>query len=338
MKYNSGKSYNSGDRYNAASHIVIERYDGLKFSDSSSIDFIGVIHGEEGPLYFYENSGVFESNFVVGNVGSRDTSVDWFAPIGMKVDWANTSLQVMPTSESEYIDISTLDGSMVQNTIYKNRAFNFVLFSEDGLSDTEKDDLKQKIVKVLDSTKGSFKRLVIQPSEHYFEVKYSGSASIQQGPSFVKATLPFEVKPYSHPMFPESKTHYGTITNKGMKPCGLRVEISGPIDTPRFSASSLSCVWNSSLLDGEKLVIDGESMTCFKISASGEKTNAIKYLEPEGKDGFVLIQPGESIEVYPYTLAPPPLPSENMLSELSEKIANSNQSSFTFSINESYIW
>lgn len=319
MKYNSGKSYNSGDRYNAASHIVIERYDGLKFSDSSSIDFVSVIHGEEGPLYFYENSGVFELNFVVGNVGSRDTSVDWFAPIGMKVDWANTSLQVMPTSESEYIDISTLDGSMVQNTIYKNRAFNFVLFSEDGLTDSQKDDLKQKIVKILDSTKGAFKHLVIPPSEHYFDVKYSGSASIQQGPSFVKATLPFEVKPYSHPMFTEPVKGAGTIVNNGMKKCGIRIEVSGPVTNPvvditKSTGETYSLKWTGEVAQGTTLVINGEELTCFTIDSDGNKENAITNLE---KVIFAELNPGESAEIAP---------------------DSATSSHVVCKINESYIW
>lgn len=328
MKFNSKQSFNSSANYNSASRVrvlVLPIYESYTIPESIFLQFIHVVNTSESPVTFYDSSptsfGVFAPDFSIGTSSGKDSSVDWFLPLGMKVDWANTSLQVMPTSESEYTDMPNVDGSMLGNTTYKNRAFNFVLYSDDGLNEIEKYEVKKKIAEILDGTKNSFKKLVISPVDNYFEIKYSGSASVQDGPSFVKATLPFEVKPYSHPMFPTNIVSSGTITNNGLKACGLKVEITGPVSSPSFSVKSGSDTkqfsWSSSLSSSEKLVIDGESLLCYKISSSGSKSNALTSLSPNGKDAFVTINPGESIDVTP---------------------SGSATGHTVFSINESYIW
>lgn len=319
MQFNSSQNYDSLRNYNGASNpvnIFYPVYDSFSILDSVSIERTKVVSVEEDVIFFTDSASVSHTDFSIGSSPQYGSSYDWFLPLPMKVDWANTSLQAMPTSESEYIDMPNVDGSMVQNTTYKNRAFNFVLYSNDGLSEGEKSDLKQKIVELLNRTKSGFKKLSISPSDHYFDVKYSGSASIQDGPSFVKATLPFEVKPYSHPIFPADGISSGVITNNGLKPCGLRVEISGMVSSPLYNVNGRTYGWRSSVPAQSKLIIDGEKMVCYLSSESG-KTNGMASLYPEGKDGFVIIQPGESVTVEP---------NENAKGHI------------TFSINESYIW
>lgn len=328
MKYNSKQNYNHGVNYNNVTRVrvwVFPYHEKFSLSEDLFFQFIHVVNAKDSPVSFSDSGdtsfGLFKPDFSIGTSSGKDSAVDWFSPLGMKVDWSSTSLQVMPTSESEYTDMPNVDGSMLGNTTYKNRSFSFVLYSDDGLSETEKYDLKQKIARILDRTKQSFKKLSISPGEHYFDVKYSGSASVQDGPSFVKATLPFEVKPYSHPMFPVNEMESGTITNNGLKACGLRVEITGSVSSPSFTVksgeSSKEFTWSSSLSESETLIIDGESLLCYTVSSDGSKSNAITSLSPSGKESFVTIQPGESVEV---------IPSSGLKGHV------------IFSINESYIW
>lgn len=322
MKYNSQQNYNSSYNYNSAStavNLFSPVYETFGFSESIEISKTKSVSWNEDPLYFLDSVWVSSSGFSITSSSQYDSAFDWFLPLPMKVDWSSTSLQVMPTSESEYTDMPNVDGSMVGNTTYKNRSFNFVLYSNDGLSDSEKNELKQKIVKLLNDTKGTFKRLSIPPSENYFEVKYSGSASIQDGPSFIKATLPFEVKPYSHPMFEQKIVGQGTITNNGLKPCGLFVEISGAVLHPSFSVSvsdgrTYSMYYDGDLKYGYKLVIDNESMMCYIVDPNGGKSNAITDLR---YSKFIKIEPGQSATINPFSSTKPRI---------------------TCSINESYIW
>lgn len=322
MEFNSKQNYNHKVNYNSAPYVRIVfpiEYDNVRVSESYDIEITVVVHGKEALVRFVDSAAHSETDFCVGNQSTGDRAYDWFLPLPMKVDWSSTSVQVMPTSESEYTDMPNVDGSMVGNTTYKNRSFSFVLYSNDGLSDTEKNDLKGKIAKILDSTKSGFKKLSIPPSDHYFDVKYSGSASIQDGPSFIKATLPFEVKPYSHPIFQQKITGQGTLTNGGLKDCGLFVEISGPVSNPSFmvsvsGAKTYSVSYSGDISSGSKLVIDNESMLCYSIDQNGAKKNEITKLT---FSDFIKLTPGQSALVKP---------SENVKNRI------------TCSINESYIW
>ena len=325
MNYNSSGKYNSNLNYNSAAICIIkfvpirEHYN---YNEDIQIQFIGIVSSQDSFKGFFDERNLEFSavDFAVGTISGEDNSADWFNPLNMKVDWANTMIQVMPSSESEYIDISTIDGSFLKNTIYKNRSFSFILYSHDGLSDTEKDDLKQKIVKLLDLTKESFKKLYMPPSEHFFYVKYSGSASVQTGPSYVKATIPFEVKPYSYPLFPEIVIGEGEITNNGLKDSGLIFEISGSVSSPSFNVAlstgeSYSVKWSGSVSESETLIINGENMTCYKKTSSGSTSNAITSLSYQ--TAFIKLPKKKSAKI-------------SGLSFDSSKI--------TTRVNESYIW
>lgn len=322
MEFNSKLNYDHLYNYNSASNpvnIFSPVYDSISFTESVDITKTKSVSWAGDTISFYDEVWISDTSFSIGSSASYDGAYDWFLPLPMKVDWSSTSLQIMPTSESEYTDMPNVDGSMVGNTTYKNRSFNFVLYSNDGLSDSEKSDLKQKIAELLDRTKRSFKKLSIPPSEHYFEVKYSGTASIQDGPSFVKATLPFEVKPYSHPMFEQKVSGQGTVTNNGLKACGLLVEISGSISNPSFSVSisggkTYTMSYSGDVRSGYKLVIDNESMMCYLTDSYGSKENAITKLS---YNSFIKIEPGQSAIIIP---------------------SASTKSHITCSINESYIW
>lgn len=325
MNYNSLQNYNSERYYNNASRCIIvfvPIYESANLNEDLDIQFIGVVSSSEKFVRFIDSKSedIAEVDFAIGTISGEDNSADWFNPLNMKVDWANTMIQVMPSSESEYVDISTIDGSFLKNTVYKNRSFSFILYSHDGLSDTEKDDIKQKIVKLLDQTKGSFKKLYIPPSEHFFYAKYSGSASVQTGPSYVKATLPFEVKPYSYPLFPVSIVGSGTITNNGLKDVGIIFEISGPVSNPSFNAAlstgeSYSVSWTGSVSDGETLIINGENLTCYKKDSSGNTSNAVTSLDYE--TSFVKVPKGVSATMTNFSV---------------------DDSKVVSRINESYIW
>lgn len=325
MNYNSSGKYNSKLNYNSAKVCIIKFVPIREYTSMDEdihIQFIGVVSAKENPFKFVDEKELeFATvDFAVGTISGEDNSADWFNPLNMKVDWANTMIQVMPSSESEYIDISTIDGSFLKNTIYKNRSFSFVLYSHDGLSDTEKDDVKQKIVKLLDLTKGSFKKLYMPPSEHYFYVKYSGSASVQTGPSYVKATIPLEVKPYSYPLFPSTIIGKGTITNNGLKDSGIIFEISGNVSSPSFKVTlsneeSYTVKWTGSIASGETLVINGENLTCYKRTSSGETSNAVTSLDYESS--FIKL----------------PQKASATISDLSF-----DSSKIVTKVNESYIW
>lgn len=218
------------------------------------------------------------SDFIVGVQDDKDNAYDWLLPFDLIVDWRSSSLQIMPQSESDYIDQPYMDGSIIENTTYKNRSFNFVGYSELGLTIAEKEELKRDIARILDSTKKHSKKLTFQRSSTSFDVKYSGSAVIEEAPSFIKATIPFECSPYGYPLFEQEVEGSGLLVNNGDKESGCVHYIYGAITNPSFKLGQITYKWNGTVPLGSTLVINHNDYTCYLMDKHGNKTNAITKL------------------------------------------------------------
>ena len=174
------------------------------------------------------------SDFLVGAIENLDQAYDWLVPLYLKIDWASTEIQVMPETETTTIEMPGTDGSIVEDTTYKNRMFQLVGFSEQGLTKQQKEDLKADITEVLNATKNQTKKLTIQSRGTSFDVKYDGQANITEGPSYVKATIPFRASPYGYETFEHELEGRGLIDNYGVADMGTVHKIKGPIQTPTF--------------------------------------------------------------------------------------------------------
>lgn len=221
------------------------------------------------------------SDFLIGKVDDKDSAYDWLIPFDMKVDWRNSSIQVMPQSESDYIEMPGVDGSEPSQTTYKNRFFNIVAFSELGLSIEEKEQLKSDIARILDSTKKQTKKLVFQASSTSFDVKYSGSAEIAEGPSYVKATIPLEASPYGYPLFEQELYGSGLLVNDGIADSGCVHRITGPISNPSFKLGQITYTFNGTVPENTTLVIDHSSYSCYFETVQGTRTNVLSQLTGE---------------------------------------------------------
>lgn len=221
------------------------------------------------------------SDFVIGQVENYDRAFDWIVPFDMKVNWRDSSIQVMPQTESSYIDMPEKDGSIIENTIYKNRLFSIVAYSELGLSITEKEQLKRDIAQILDATKNSPKKLTFMNSDTSFDVQYSGSADITEGPSFVKATIPFESGPYGYPLFEKEVLGTGLLVNDGDADSGCVHKISSGAVNPSFQMGTITYKWSGTVPANTTLYIDHNNYTCYLETVEGTRTNVIDKLTGE---------------------------------------------------------
>ncbi len=233
------------------------------------------------------------SEFVIGQVDGKDQANEYFVPLNMIFDPERSSIQVMPQTETTYIEMPYADGSIPENTVYKNRFFNIVAWSQDGLTTAQKEQLKLDITRVLDSTKNKSKKMTFQKANVSFDVMYSGSAEIKEGPSFVKATLPFEASPYGYPLFDQIIYGSGLIMNRGAVDVGVVNEISGGCKNPSFQIGSVNYSWDGTVPINCKLIIDHEALMCYLESTSGVRENALPKLTGE----FQTIPAGQSIQI-----------------------------------------
>lgn len=219
------------------------------------------------------------SDFMIGAIDDDDRAYDWLIPFGLRVDWGNTNIQIMPEAELTTIEMPGIDGSIVEDSVYKDRLFTIVAYSQDGLTTVEKEDLKSRLAQVLDATKHKTKKLTVQARGTSFDVRYQGQAEILDGPSFIKAQIPLHTPPYGYELFENDFSGSGLIDNgRGDAPMRPKHTITGPISYPSFTLGAINYVWNGEVPSGYSLVINHEDFTCYLEDSLGKKTNALASL------------------------------------------------------------
>lgn len=267
-----------------------------------TLDDFGLTELEQSVLAYIETHDSFGltdheprqaiSDFLIGAIEDDDRAYDWLIPFNMRVDWGSTKIQVMPEAEITSIEMPGIDGSIVADTVYKDRLFSIVAFSEDGMTLQQKEDLKSRITQILDSTKHKTKKLTVQARGTTFDVKYEGQTDIQSGPSFVKGTIPLQVTPYGYSMFPYELYGSGLVDNANgdtmMRP---KHTISGPITNPSFKLGTVTYTWNGTVPAETSLIINHDKYTCYTIDNFGKKKNVLAQLTGD----FQAIDAGKSV-------------------------------------------
>lgn len=272
-----------------AFYDLLDRYsmEDLKVELSN---FLKVYEGDFGLTDHDLKSAI--SDFVLGTVNTDDKAYDWFEPFHLLVDWSKTEISAAPEAELTSIELPGTDGSITQNTVYKDRLFTLMCYSEDGLTVYEKEQLKKHIVQVLDSTKHQHKTLTIQANSTQFNVKYTGQAEVESGPSFVRAKIPLHADPYGFSLFPYELYGSGQVSNlNGDAPLRVKHTISGPVTNPSFTLGAITYTWRGVVSSGSKLVISHDNYTCYTIDSLGNKRNALQFLTGE----FQSIEAGKSM-------------------------------------------
>lgn len=243
------------------------------------------------------------SDFYIGSFGHYDSAYDWFIPFGMKVDYGNTNIQPAPEAEITSIEMPGIDGSIVENTTYKDRMFQITAFSEIGMTREQKEQLKRKITSILDSTKKKSKKLTIGSEGITFDVKYDGQADTSEGPSFVRVSVPLRAKPYGESLLENEVIGNGTIINNGDAPIGAVIKISpkiNSVDNPTFSLGEYYYMYYGTINKNCSLVFDNEKLTCYYMDENGKKTNALPKMMC-GKDKSLLTKSCQFQKVEPGT-------------------------------------
>lgn len=228
-----------------------------------------------------ENPRVAVSDFLIGNIDDFDRAYDWIFPFNLRIDWGNSEMDVMPEAQLTKIEMPGIDGSIVEDSVYKDRIFKIVAYSPDGLTVVQREELKRKITQVLDATKHKDKKLTVQVASTSFDVRYEGQAEIQNGASYVKATIPLRSTPYGYDLFDHELLGAGLIVNQGDCPLRVRHELSGSLTNPSFSLGTITYTYKGTIPSGSKLIVDHEQMTAYIESTSGAKTNALMNLTGE---------------------------------------------------------
>lgn len=253
---------------------IADRY-GMK----DKIDWVSLLHLLYENLWLTDsepNPRLSVSDWIIGSFGDTDKAFDFLIPFSLKMDWGTTNLQIMPEAENVTVEMAGLDGSLWEDCTYRDRLFNLVCYSEQGLTVQEKEDLKSRIVQILDTSKHKSKKLTVQTRGVSFDVKYTGLATITDAPSWLKAEIPLLAQPYGYRSFEDEFRNSGLVNNgNGDAPLGPVFEIEGPVSNPSFLFYDENYSWSGNVPNNWKLVIDFNMLTCYLKDPNGTKTNAM---------------------------------------------------------------
>lgn len=234
-----------------------------------------------------------ETDWLIGLAGNLDAAYDYLLPFGLKVDWGSSSIQVMPEAENITVESPGIDGSMVVDTVYKDRLFQIVGFSEQGLTVSEKEELKRKISNILATSKQESKRLLVQSRGTQFQVRYTGQAEITEAPTWIKAKIPLLASVYGYNLFPHDVVGSGLIYNLGAVHVGPTHEISGPTSSFSFTFGAHTYKYSNSIPANSKLIIDHEMKSVWIVDVNGTKSNAMKHFS----GAFQKVPPQKSVVI-----------------------------------------
>ena len=260
-------------------------------------DELGLKEAKELLIYLqkFETLGISDidldtavTDFFIGKTDGLDDRFDnYLIPFDLLLAPRQSTITIMPPTESSQISIPYADGSITQDTIYTNRNWELVGYSMQNMSIHEKEALKEKITELLDETKNKTKKLTLSKNQLSFDVKYQGELDIEEAPTWIKASIPLEVSPYGTDLFVQKVRGDGILINKGHADIGVKVTIESGCVNPNFFIGSTEFLWSGVVPKDTKLIIDNENRTCYLEDGLGTKTQALKNLA-KGDDFCIL--------------------------------------------------
>lgn len=276
---------------------LIETMDELGFSDLGEI-FAKILAYERLNITDREPQTAISDFYITKD---ENGLYDVILPFGLIVNYNKTDIPFMPEAIDTSVQLSGTDGELVQDTVYGSRIFDIFAVTSDGLEPYEKEEIKRQIASILHSIKKETKTLTFASSETSFDVKYTGVADISvNAASWMEFELPLKsASSYAHKQFNQTLIGSGLMVNSGSIPVGAVVTITGEVTNPGFTLGDEVFLWEGTVKEGHKLVIDMDGQSCYMLDESNVRTLATKNLKGEYKKipvGSIVLQANQNTE------------------------------------------
>jgi len=281
--YNHGKIYNrivpqGGAMYNSSYYaLVVTDYgvgeDAVSLEASIAVSDTG--QGIEGDIliataYFFvtEENELYPMNVLVLGDSRKD---------------------LLPGIREFVEKIPGLHGEIDLGTKLEPRLMELHVATGDGLTTTQREQLKRTIAKHLNPVSGTKKLMFEDDLDKTYYVKYAGRIPLNQMPDWFDFTIPFKMSnPYIIETFEQSLTGSGTIVNKGNAEAYFTIEIAGPDTDPSITIGSDELTYTGTIEEGETLTINTETL---EVELDG--VNALDDFTGD----FPILQPGNTTVV-----------------------------------------
>lgn len=217
-----------------------------------------------------------------------------FEPFDMTIIPNESDISSMPDIREESETIPGKDGEIPLEITYAPRHFDFVLWTKEGLTEIEKEELKAKIADTLNVARKQDCELLFLKTRRTYYVRLAGRFEItQEWATWFECRIPLKAyDPFGYETFERRKRGTFDLRNYGNEDADTTVYISGAIDNPSFVADGVRYYYDGSIPEGAQLVIDSKTQTAYIENKDGEKTNAL-----QGWCGKFLTIPPGSIRV-----------------------------------------
>lgn len=205
-------------------------------------------------------------------------------PLGVKV--TDVKEDLIPTTRDNTEQIPGRDGEYDFGTEFGPRLIELEVYSPDGLAPLQKEEFKRLYAKYLNPKLGTKKLIFMNDPDVYYKVKYSGSISPENHPSWFKFTIPFKATdPFKYSTTQKSHSGVGVLKNNGTYETGLIIEIEGPIALVNINFGGIVLSYSSDVSFGEKLIVD----TLARTAKRGDENVLFLW------DGFPLLPVGDTV-------------------------------------------
>ena len=221
---------------------------------------------------------VYEGDEIEKSYDVTITNSGKLQPFGLTIDYNKTNLPLIAEADEASQIITGADGDVVLNTTYGPRMFEITAVTDDYLTAEEKEAKREEIREFLNAIKNKTAKLIIEPLNRTFEVKYSGVAEDNNLPKCVEFVIPLKSS-NSYAISNETYSHIGSgdFDSDTVEPAGCKITITGPANVPNININGYDVIWNHILAEGQKLIIDSKKSTVTRVSSLGVKTNVMAY-------------------------------------------------------------
>lgn len=194
------------------------------------------------------------------------------------IDFRESTIPSMPEAADTTAKIAGRDGDIVLSTTYEPIPFEIVCYTEDNLEPKGKIKEEEKINMFLNSIKNKTVALGMEEEEKFYDVKYSGSLSTTRFPKHIKFTIPLKASdPYAKFYIQREEVGNVTFESSTIKEVGPKFIIEGPATNPRIALNDYQMYYATSILEGDKLIINASNSTVTLIESDGDKVNKMGY-------------------------------------------------------------
>lgn len=204
-------------------------------------------------------------------------------PLGILIT-RDTREEILPSIKNYTESVPGKHGEYKFKTELKGKTLELTVVTDEGLTPTQKEDLKELFAQYLSPLNGEKSLTFANDIEKQYKVRYSGRINIENYPTWFKFVIPFKMSsPFITGSFENIQIGSGTIENKGNIDAHMIIEIGGLSTNPSLIIDGELLNYTGTINAGETLVIDTKKRTA-KIGNTNVLDNWCKkfpVLKPE---------------------------------------------------------